>query len=193
MQVNSYQAIIVSDVLRTYTIFSYKCGDLEWSALGRDRAAVVGFNANGEYFQNHLFSGFAGVETSVSCTRQLKRRKRQEDEPVNINMELPTDENLREKVEKCINAIGKDELLTFGVDTDTLLNKVTPCPCTRTQANADKGRFRRQNEMIHTCYISTRPTEFQTILAGTITLTQQCCYDNTGYENYIVTSYTLAI
>lgn len=173
--------MIVSDVLRTYTIFSYICGDLQWSALGRNRAAVVGFNANGEYFHNHPFSGFTGVETSVSCTRQLKRRKRQDQEPVNINMELPTEDNLRLQIENCLNAIERDQFLTFGVDDTTLINEVTPCPCHINQVNQDRGRFYRQTGIIQTCYISTRPTNFQTLVTQ-LTLTQQCCYDdNTGY------------
>ena len=177
---NNYQAVIVSDVLRTYAIFSYMCGEIEWSALGRNQAAVVGFNAI-DSFYNHPLSGFSGIGDGVSCTRQLRRRKRQM-EPFNMNLKVPVDENLRERVALCLDTYNRDrDLYTFGTDVDSLLEMLEsyPCPCYRDHAREDVGRFQQQRELPN-CYVSTRYVDVQLFLSR-LTLTQQCCYDpNSG-------------
>ena len=177
---NNYQAVIVSDILRTYAIFSYMCGEVEWSALGRNQAAVVGFNTI-DSFYNHPLSGFPGIGDGVSCTRQLRRRKRQM-EPFNMNLELPVDQNLRERVDSCLVTYNRDILNTFGVDVNTLLEKLEsyPCPCHLSHAYNDNGRFQQQRGLTN-CYVSTRYIEVPEALLSRLTLTQQCCYDpNSG-------------
>ena len=160
------------------------CGEIQWSALGRNRAAVVGFNAEGNSFANHPLSGFPAVGDAVSCTFELgKRRKRQEEEmpAANMLMELPADPDLKDKVEKCLNAFDFDAgLLLFGTSAETLAAMLDPCPCSHRQAAIDHGRYTpQQNEPGSTCYVSTNPIEMRLLLSA-ITLTQQCCYDN-GY------------
>ena len=48
MQDNTFQAILVTDGVYSYAIFTYKCGLMEW-----DRGANIGYNAAGESFANH--------------------------------------------------------------------------------------------------------------------------------------------
>jgi hypothetical protein len=191
MQVNNYQTIVVSDVLHTYVIFSYMCGEVQWSALGRNRAAVVGFNAEGNFFGNHPLSGFPAVGDAVSCTFELgkRRRKRQDAEmpPANMLMELPADPELRVKVESCLNAFDFDSgLLLLGTTPEQLamMLESLPCPCSRGQASNDYGRFIPQKGAPQ-CYVSTEPVRLR-LLVSDVTLTQQCCYDANGYVITIV-------
>lgn len=185
-QFNNYQTIVVSDVLRTYVVFSYMCGELQWSALGRNRAAVVGFNAEGNFFGNHPLSGFPVVGDAVSCTFQLgQRRRRQEEEmpTTNMLMRLPADPVLTAKVEDCLIALETDSINTFhlGINAAVILAAMLePCPCTEDQASNDRGRFMQQLGLPQ-CYISTNPVEYSA-LTLLFTLTQQCCYDNSGYD-----------
>ena len=161
------------------------CGELQWSALGRNRAAVVGFNAEGNFFGNHPLSGFPAVGDAVSCTFELgKRRKRQDMEipPANMMMELPADPQLRTKVESCLNAFDFDSgLLLLGTTAENLAEMLEsqPCPCSRGQAVNDYGRFIPQRG-VPQCYVSTEPIKIR-LLVSDITLTQQCCYGANGY------------
>ena len=62
-QTNSYQAVLVKSELRSYAIFTYQCGDIQWSNLNGDGAsAVVGYNAAGKNFFNHEASGYSLLE-----------------------------------------------------------------------------------------------------------------------------------
>ena len=52
-QNNTYQAILITDTtIKTYVIYTYKCGSLNWADEG-----VIGFNAGGDYYENHPLSG----------------------------------------------------------------------------------------------------------------------------------------
>ena len=52
MQVNIFQAVLISNHTKTYSVFTYNCHDMEWSGN-----AVIGFNAGGEIFHSHSLSG----------------------------------------------------------------------------------------------------------------------------------------
>ena len=45
---NTFQAVLITDGVYSYTIFTYKCGLMEW-----DNGAIIGYNAAGESFANH--------------------------------------------------------------------------------------------------------------------------------------------
>ena len=49
MQSNNYQAILVTDGLSTYIIFTYVCGEMQWSAVRGNIAAVVGYNTGAPF------------------------------------------------------------------------------------------------------------------------------------------------
>ena len=181
-QFNNYQAIVVTNVSHTFVVFSYICGDIQWSVLGRNKAAVVGFNAGGKYFVNHPLSGYAGVGDAVSCTFDLgKRRKRQITLVNNVGMQLPADKEKVERFEKCNTASEDDkELLNAAqLNVTVLAQMLDPCPCTRRQAIMDRGRFRNQDNITQDCYVSTNPVELDLYFTRS-NLTQQCCYDNSG-------------
>lgn len=158
------------------------CGELQWSALGRNRAAVVGFNTEGNFFGNHPLSGFPAIGDAVSCTFQLgKRRKRQDEEmpPANMLTELPADPELRVQVESCLNAFDFDVgVILIGTSAEEQAAKLDPCPCSRSQAAIDHGRFTPQNDQPG-CFVSTNPIKTR-LLITQATFTQQCCYDSNG-------------
>lgn len=62
LQSNAYQAIIITDGENTYSVFTYKCGEMEWA-----RGATIGYNSGGEQFRNHPLSGEIGTPT-IACS-----------------------------------------------------------------------------------------------------------------------------
>lgn len=158
------------------------CGEVRWSSVGRNSEAVVGFNAEGNEFVNHPLSGFSDIGDSISCTSQMgKRRKRQTggSMPNNIRHRFPSGGNLQNQIKQCLDAEQFDKVLLTGTDPSDLAEMLEPCPCSRDQVLADYGRFRQQDGLPQ-CYLSTNPLEVQ-VLLGRITVTQQCCYDGSGY------------
>ena len=67
-QTNTFQAIIITDVFTTYVIYTYICGELEWT--GPDfRHAVVGYNIPGVGFRNERLSANPRIR-SIACRNQ---------------------------------------------------------------------------------------------------------------------------
>ena len=58
---NSYQAILITDGTNSYAVYTYMCGEMEWGS-----SAVIGFNAAGNYFENHNSSGVPTV-SGIAC------------------------------------------------------------------------------------------------------------------------------
>lgn len=169
---------MVSNVATTYSVFSYVCGDIQWSSVGTNRSAVVGFNSEGNEFGNHPLSGFSDIGDAVSCTAQVGKRRKRQRETTNDKMKLPTNETLQNLIKRCVVADMLDKILLLGENTTELAQQLEPCPFTRDQALVDYGRFVEQ-ENLSQCFVSTNPVEVQVLLT-TISLTQQCCYDGMG-------------
>ena len=55
------QGLIVTDGSKTYAVFTYKCGELNWAGN-----AVIGFNAAGDYHDNHPLAGLT-TSNLVAC------------------------------------------------------------------------------------------------------------------------------
>ncbi len=62
MQVNTFQAILITDGTASYTVFTYRCGSMGWSFNG----ATIGYNAAGDYFENHPNTG-SFVSHEIAC------------------------------------------------------------------------------------------------------------------------------
>lgn len=61
-QNNTYQAVLITDGnQKSYAVFTFKCGTLNWAG-----EAVIGFNAGGDYYQNHPLSGLS-LSNAVAC------------------------------------------------------------------------------------------------------------------------------
>ena len=90
----------------------------------------------------------------------------------------PSELKFQEQARECTEMFLFDQLLTAGIQTSVLYEKLDPCPCTRNHAVVDVGRFQQQNDLPQ-CYVSTKHIVFNSFLAR-LTLAQQCCYDNNG-------------
>ena len=174
----------MTDTFRTYAVFIYKCGDIQWSGLNQNQGAVIGFDAEGNYYGNHPLSGFSSIGQAVSCTFDInKRRKRntqqsgaqlcglnpdQEDERIDSGMLCRqfglSDVSLFEDL---FGASHEADLITF-------VDMFGPCPSTKSHADDDLGRYIKQpsNTLPGVdCYVSGKP-----IVMKSLNLTQQCCY-----------------
>lgn len=171
-------------MIRTYAIFSYVCGEVQWSSLGRNSAAaVVGYNSEGNFFDNHPLAGFSGIGDAVSCAFNIgKGRKRQPGMPNNMPMTLPATQTVQELVRQCTQAVNRDKLayLLPPFTPETLAAMLLPCPCTRQQASEDTAQY-REFTTPGDCYITSQPMTVVLLAVGTISLTQMCCYSN-GYN-----------
>ena len=142
---------------------------------------MVGYNSEGEYFQNHPLSGFSGIGDAVSCTFDIGRRRKREAGREDV-MCLPVDEDLAGKVRECDRVAGNRMLDFLTVYTpESLAGLLDPCPCSLDQAMRDRARFVPIDEP-ENCYISAIPLqEPRTLFArGPVTITQMCCYDVDG-------------
>ena len=163
---------MITNVTHTYSVFTYLCGDMQWSAVGANKktVAVVGFNAKGEYFSNHPQSKTLNVADAISCTGLGRRQKRSTPRPG-----IPCRNDPGEDILVIANLITNciTETNNIGYDPQELAGQLDPCPCTLNMAREDIGRFVEQpgKEM---CYVSGRKLSIDGM---TTSLTQQCCYD----------------
>ena len=61
LQENTYQAIAITDGTKSYAVYTYQCGLMEWSD-----SATIGYNGGRNYFANHPLSGSPGAQT-IAC------------------------------------------------------------------------------------------------------------------------------
>ena len=139
---------------------------MQWSSVGENKVAIVGFSAKGEFFKNHPQSGTQNIANAVSCP---KRRHRRDIDPASYAHLVST--NLCDMPDDlfrlmCLCNSRLDDDIRFRVNE--VVNQLYPCPPTLEQAKADTGRFVRQND---DCYVSGK----RVIMNGTY-FTQQCCY-----------------
>ena len=62
LQGNSFQVVLVTDGVRSYAVFTYKCGELHWANYN----ASIGFSASSSFFANHPLSRQSNVN-SIAC------------------------------------------------------------------------------------------------------------------------------
>ena len=60
MQRNSFQGVLVTDEVDSYTVFIYRCGHMEWS----DEPTTIGFKTD-SFFLNNPYSG--NNANNISC------------------------------------------------------------------------------------------------------------------------------
>lgn len=185
-QMNNYQAIIVTDGVSAYAVFNYICGGLQWSDIGTNGAkAVVGFNAESTFYSNHPLSGYSSVGEHISCpTNATRRQKRQQEEETNMFVALPANGNLRESdIMDCRKLSMKDERLFISLnDTLSAASMIDPCPCTQKQAQRDNTFIAFPDKS--GCYVSIGFESFNSTTDFPLELTQQCCYEASGYVVY---------
>ena len=68
LQGNNYQVVLLTDGTRSYTVFTYKCGELNYSKF--PTAAAIGFSAGLSLYANHPLS-HRYVIVRIYCLSQL--------------------------------------------------------------------------------------------------------------------------
>lgn len=163
-------------------VYTYICGEMQWSSLGQSGAAVVGYNSEGNFFQNHPASGFSSIADIVSCgVNQERRRKRQEPQPLTPIMPLDVDPVIRNEAIDCNNRFDLDKSIVDSMNLTDLLSGC-PCPPTLRHALTDAARF-VQHTRSPLCYVSTVSNcNKQGAVSAVVTVTaaHQCCYDDNG-------------
>lgn len=131
IQENTYQAIVVTDGLTSYSLFTYQCNEMQWS--GYWRHATVGYNADGNFYTNHPLTGYPQVK-DLGCLGS-------ESSDVNnllYRISLDPDYIQKKRVE-CRNMLRMDEE-ALG-DVTPFAEQLQPCPCSWWQARRDR-RYR---------------------------------------------------
>ncbi len=155
-------------------VFTYICGNLQWSATGSSPdAAVVGYSSAGTQYLNHRLSGYRSIEDSLSCAVRLgKKRKRQTGGNTLVF-------NVRNVVGKCRGMLLFDQVGRKNLFLEESRLFLEPCPCTVSQAILDTARFRQQSDDTN-CFVSMKPVVVATpddVRGSSESLIyQQCCY-----------------
>ena len=175
VQQNSYQAIVITDGADSYALFTYNCEQMQWT--GYWQHGVVGYNAKGDYYDNHPASGFEVVGTAVACANDLYGT------PWNnliFKTSLPRDFELNAKKE-CRDTFRLDSQ-RIQAPISEIERSLEPCPCTLWQAQRDWARFSLDwNNYL--CYVQVFPVQVE-VKEGTAYFTQQCCYSPSGYVSF---------
>ena len=181
-QTNTYQGIVIVSGIEAYTIFTYMCGDIQWSTIGTE-SAVVGYNAKGGYTHNVHGSSLSSIGELVSCTVSAIVQSKRETAPAELTLKMASNPALKLAFDDCKNAVDDDETL-FSIggcipddcDPNQIISEVEPCPCTSQQAEND-CRFTRDNliSLNKMCFIQKIPHFRQAIIR--VEFVQQCCYN----------------
>ena len=176
---NTYQGILVGNGTITYSIFTYTCGEIEWSSIGTE-AAVVGYNIHGDFFRNEIGSGLSSVGEVIACSVVIdgsRRRRRQLDPTVTsyLNM-IPGSGNATEKQETCARDLSNDAMLFTVEELDAQL--ILPNCSLTTPRSIDQFETDPLNS---NCYLSLTNGTVKDSRSGFVyTFVQQCCYDTNG-------------
>ena len=178
-QTNTYQAIVITDGIFTSTLFTHTCGNIEWSTIGR-QPAVVGYNAGGDFYENHRSSGFDTIGFDVSCVIQLGQTKRQTEETNTMEMEIQTNEQLLATIMECEEMLVFDKtIFRHDVEIQQFADTIA-CPPSLSQVQNDL-QFRVDETAMGDCYIQTLMINGTTPFEFPYEYGEQCCYDQAGY------------
>jgi len=159
-------------VLTTFVLFSY---DIQWDMNADLSHARVGYNAQGNYFDNHPLSGmeFIGCSLNGNC-RAIPTAPN----PFN-GLSLPNNQNtiIYRAVAACLNAVRDDVDLSSTIYESPagLSAALEPCPCRRSHVSVDSGRFRVETSN-ENCYRTTNPLIVDFNHTQNFSVTQRCCY-----------------
>ena len=126
-QTNTYQAIVITDGIQAYAVFTYDC--LRMETPGYYKYATIGFNARGEYYQNHPFSGLS-IANNVACSGSQWNT-------LVYRLHLHAD-FVQQKRAQCLQMYKEDEELFDNSYISFLTSLAEPCPCSLRQAWRDR-------------------------------------------------------
>ena len=178
-QTNTYQGIIITDRVNTYYVFTYICGELQWSIGSGFDHAVIGYNSHGDYFYNTPGSGYDNIANIVSCSFQVGNRRRRNTPPQeSMQGGLPYN-NTPNPPEICSNKITVDR---NSISDDKILHilEILPdCPPTSHLVKVDY--LFEPDSTKAACFrskIQVNPANIGAHVHRPYTFVQQCCYSN---------------
>ena len=146
----------------SYAIFTYNCGELQWSA-GLGSYSTIGFySVSDGIFENHPFTGQPNVNM-IAC----------EPNPDINNVIYPIGTVNQQRLRRmCLEWFVSD----LNIYSDSLISALDevlqPCPCTFFQALFDpRFRFIFTPSKTSTCFIERFPSF----------ATRECCYSNSFF------------
>lgn len=127
---NTYQALVITDGVQSYTVFTYNCEMMEWSGF-LNRHAVVGYSAFGSEFENHPLSGTPDI-LEIACDNQPYTSW------ANQVYRLPSISADEQQLlrRECMLLSSND--VTDQASIQTIASFVQPCPCSIFQAFRDR-------------------------------------------------------
>jgi len=175
-EANSYQAIVITDNIATYAVYSYSCKQLEWVRIG-SQYAVVGYNIGPEEstlfsppFANHPLSTFDRIG-DIACTNDPLRV-----DGSNLVYLVGNNSGISQRLRSdCIKRSNLDRQQFRNTFYDR------SCPCSYSQATRDR-RYGYISDFLYLrvgdvrfldsdCFIDRFPPFFGDSV-------QLCCYDN---------------
>lgn len=169
-------------------MFSYACGDIQWSGLGSE-TAIVGYNSQAKFFDNHLGNGFEDIGELVSCTRQIvSGRKKRDDGGVRgfgSTGCVFSDEELQQSKIDCVNRADFDdvnfpeEVTGNGITVENVVDQLPRCPATLAQVLVSPA-FERYDQPPNCFQSICRYEPISLFLQRLYKFISVCCYDETG-------------
>lgn len=173
LQTNTFQGVIITDTFRTYYVFTYVCGEMEWSGLGSE-TAIVGFNSNADYFDNHPLNGLPDIHQLISCSGATNQRNGGEANQLPIGTTIE-----QTRIIACMAIANADDAAIADISTFPGLDQLPGCPSTKVQLTISTeyqqfpeqtGDCYRSNSVINGMGSDGSPFEFSTV----------CCYASNG-------------
>ena len=185
LQTNTFQGVIISDGVKTYYVFSYACGEIQWSGLG-DETAIIGYNSNAQYYSNHPANGLIDIGQIVSCSRQPlipgKRNKRQTgiaglSDSIDANELLMLCCNISE-----IDSIAAPDIYNLRDARGNNISSLPVCPITRDQIGLSSHIFDPFPLQDENCFRSNDDNTFAPLNTTnkTYIFVSVCCYTDDG-------------
>ena len=196
MQTNTYQAAVVTDHLKTYPLFTYVCGQMEWTATRSGKHAVVGYNGHGDQFLNHPASGFRFIVDEIACSQKTSASGIRQILTAPGNGAFNPGGGTGVGGTPCLDFVTCQTFITRyeePVFRNRLMEadrKISPCPLTILQATRDYRFIKQPNT---NCYISVlsegvtsqpnfclgadfNPFTRRNPVGPSYSFTRQCCY-----------------
>ncbi len=137
---NSFEAIIITDGVISFAVYSYNCDDLQWGESQNGDYSTIGYNINpGSYFgsdsnklssfHDHRLSNLPMSER-IACS-SLARGGRYHNEVYYIGRSMNTTQLARAE---CTSTINNDTVYSDIINGTTLRDG---CPCNLAQAFRD--------------------------------------------------------
>ena len=177
-QTNTYQGVIITDTVRTYYVFTYVCGEIEWSGLGTE-TAIVGFNSNGDFFDNHPANGLSDIGELIACNTGPEGVNRTYQENGGEVNELSFNLDLAISKAACIDVANRDDEAFENIDDVISLGDLPECEQLRARLELGAA-FQEFPQQAGNCYRSSNVVNAVGNNGEILEFVSVCCYDNNG-------------